>query len=399
MIRTIIICPNGALATELNKTVDAIGAIRVERRVDSYPTESALVRMLRSHAPHVVLLSFESEGAAVEVAGQIELHVPGTQVVAIHSRRQESALMAAIRSGVREFLVAPFAEAEFVEAMRRVVAHLERVAPAFHRSEGIFAFLPAKPGVGASTVAVNTSMAIASQGAAGTLLADLDVYSGMINFMLHLRHDVPTILDAAELSSQLDETLWAQLICRVKDLDVLATARLKTGLRLDTLAVRQILDYARRTYSAICVDLAGGFEDYNLEVLQEAKRILLICTPETCSLRQAREKVQFLRELELHEKVALVLNRTSRSMELPLQEIERLVGQPVMMSLPNDYGAVRNSLNEGQPVKAGCELAARYAELARVLLEKERPAAPAKRRFLEQVTLSPYQLLFGSRRR
>jgi pilus assembly protein CpaE len=342
----------------------------------------------------MVFLSYEAEEVAAEVAELISLHVPGTQVVAIHEQRQEAALMAAIRSGVREFLTPPFEQDGFVESIRRVAQHLERVPPSFHQAEGVFAFLPAKPGVGASTIAVNTSLAMTKQASGGVLLGDLDVYTGMVSFLLQLRHDVPTVLDAAELSPRMDETLWGQLACRVRDLDVLATARLKTGLRLDTLAIRQILDYARRTYSAICFDLSGGFEDYSVEVLQEARRIMLVCTPEICALRLAREKVQFLREMEIADKVSLIVNRADRASGFGPAEIERVVGMPVQMSIPNDYGAISRAIADGQPVSSGTDLGSKFQDLASLLLQKEKPRSATKRRFLEQFTLAP-RLFFG----
>ncbi len=398
MIRSIVISPNGTLAAGLEKVALTTPTLRIERVVDGYPTEAILMRVLRSHSPHLVFLSYEAEDIASDVAAQIELHVPGTQVVAVHTHRDEAALIAAIRSGVREFITAPFPPDEFLEALRRVAMHLERVPPAFHRAEGVFAFMPVKPGVGASTIAVNTSLAMTKEMGSGVLLGDLDVYSGIVSFMLQLRYDVATILDAAELSSRLDETLWSQLICELKDLDVLATARLKTGLRLDVMSIREILEYARRTYSAICLDLSGGFEDYNIEVLEEAKKILLVSTPEICALRLARDKIEFLRELELNEKVSLILNRTERSTSLPRAEIERIVGIPVMMSMPNDYGSVRKAVTNGQPVNVETELGAQFANLAATLLLKDTPRRePPRRRFLEQFTLAPYRMLFGDK--
>jgi pilus assembly protein CpaE len=395
MIRAITVSPDAILASELERVAHATGAIRIERKADSYPTEATLIRILRCHAPHLVFLNFEAETTAGEVAERIQLHAPGTQVIAIHKRREEAALLAALRSGVREFLTAPFSEEEFIHAMRRVVMQLERVPPTFHRTDAVFAFVPAKPGSGASTVAVNTALAISRESSSGVLLADLDVYSGVVSFMLQLRHDVSTILDAAELCGRLDENLWSQLVCRIKDLDLLATARLKTGQRLDNLSIRQILEYARRSYSTVCLDLSGGFEDYSVEALHEAKRILVVCTPELCSLRLARDKVHMLRELELHDKVSLVLNRTSRLTDLPVQEVERIVEMPVLISMPNDYGSVRRAVTEGQPVKTTSELGTRFTELARTLLQKEVPPVRQSRRFLEQFTLAPYRLLFG----
>ena len=68
----------------------------------------------------------------------------------------------------------------------------------------------------------------------------------------------------------------------------------------------------RRNYQALCFDLSGNLERYSLEIMQECKRILLVCTPEIASLHLAREKMAFLRATGSGHPRVLVLNRWRR---------------------------------------------------------------------------------------
>jgi phosphoribosylformylglycinamidine synthase len=47
------------------------------------------------------------------------------------------------------------------------------------------------------------------------------------------------------------------------------------------------------------VDLSGNLERYSIEIMQDCKRIMLVCTPEIPSLHLAREKINFLKTLDL----------------------------------------------------------------------------------------------------
>jgi Flp pilus assembly CpaE family ATPase len=119
--------------------------------------------------------------------------------------------------------------------------------------------------------------------------------------------------------------------------DVLQSGNMNPSCRIEPPQVRHILDYARRNYKAICADLSGNMELYSIEILHEATRIFLVCTPEIPSLHLAREKLNFLHSLEIGRNVDVLMNRAQKRGMVSLTEIERLLGHKVLMSFPNDY--------------------------------------------------------------
>jgi Flp pilus assembly CpaE family ATPase len=150
------------------------------------------------------------------------------------------------------------------------------------------------------------------------------------------------------------------------------------GSRIDATQIRYLLEFARRNYKAICLDLSGILEKFSIEILLEAKQIFLVCTPEVPSLHLAREKLRFLRGLELGDRVKILLNRAQRQSLIPIAEVEKLLDLPVFMSFPNDYVRVHTAITAGKNVNPGSELGGRFRALAQSIRSGKKPPQPVK---------------------
>ncbi len=387
MVPAVIISPEARLAAELQDALIEIGQVNVVRRLGDYPAEHDLVRLIRALAPQIFFISVASLEKALRVARQIEAHAPGIQVMAIDRHCDQGTLLELMRAGIREFVSIPLTVHELPNALLRLNAALERKPPNIETTDQLFSFLPSKPGVGCSTVALNTSVALAALPDTKTLLADFDLNCGMIGFLLHLEK-ASSIVDAAEHSDHLDEVLWPKLVHPVGNLDILPSGEVRPGFRIESGQIRYLLEFARRNYRVICVDLSGLFERFSVELMQESKRIFMVCTPELPSLHLARQRLEFLRSVELEDRVSLLLNRAQKRSLIPTAEIEKMIGLPIAMELPNDYRGVHRAFTEARPVEASSELGKRFGELARMLTARETGAPPAKR-FVDYFTISP----------
>ncbi len=134
----------------------------------------------------------------------------------------------------------------------------------------------------------------------------------------------------------------------------------------------------RRHYQAICLDLSGILEKFSVELLHESKEIFLVCTPEVPSLHLAREKLHFLRSLELDSRVRVLLNRATRQSLIPVSEVEKILSVPVYMTFPNDYLGVHRALTSGKHVSPASELGAGFGALAAAIRNGKPPKQPAK---------------------
>ena len=398
MLHSILICPDREIADHLEAAVTATGEVAISRRLEQYPNAIDLVRTLRAHAPEVVFLSFESSDKAQEVVKYLEKEAEGVQIVAIHRRMDANLLRETMRIGVREFLAEPFERDAIVEMLAAVKKMIERNPPAIESTNQIFAFLPSKAGVGTTTIALNVSAALAQRPNMHVILSDFDLNSGMLRFMLKLQNE-HSVIDAVEHAQHVDENLWPQLVTSIKNMDVLHAGRVNPSLRIEAAQVRALIDFMRRNYQALVFDLSGNLERYSLEIMQDCKRVLLVCTPEIPSLHLAREKMQYLRNFDLDGRVSMILNRCQKKAVFTQQQVEELLGVPVLKTFPNDYHGVNEALTAGTCFAPTSEMGKSFAQFAQQLVEKNIAVrSEGKKKFLEIFSI-PTRSLASERKR
>lgn len=388
MLRGLVICPEMELAERLAQVLAEARRIVVVRDLDRYPDGTEFMRLVRAHAPHVVFMSVESIPKATGLLETISEHAPGLQVVAISRSCDPQVLLDVMRLGVREFLAKPFDRQAVGETLARVEVAAEKAPAVVESTEHLYSFLPSKQGVGTSTVALNTAFALARQPDIGTLLIDMDLSSGILGFMLKL-NNMHSVIEAAENSHMLDESNWPQLVSRVERMDVLHSGQLNPDFRIESLQIRHILDFARRHYKAICVDLSGNLEAYSMEIMHESRKVFMVVTPEIPSLHLAREKLGYLARLDLSDRVAVVMNRAQKKSLVSAQQVEDLLGVPVVASFSNDYQGVHRSLQSGRSVEIGTELGKQFHSLASQLLDRRVAENDSKKRFIEYFSILP----------
>jgi pilus assembly protein CpaE len=383
------------MAQRLESALAALGEVSVGRTFNRYPNAIDLVRTLRAHAPDAVFLSFESIEKAQQVVKFLEGEGGGIQIIAVHRNCDANLLRETMRAGVREFVADPFDPQALAESLSQVKVQLEKRPPIYEATSQIFSFLPSKAGVGTSTLALNVSAALARRPEMHVLLSDFDLNSGMMRFMLKLQNEY-SVLDAVEHSLHIDEHLWPQLVTSMDALDVLHAGRINPNVRIESTQVRNVIEFMRRNYQALCFDLSGNLERYSLEIMQESKRVLMVCTPEIASLHQAREKLHFLRALDLESRISVVLNRCQKKALFNKEQVQEILGLPVLKMFPNDYHGVNKAMTAGSFVDPKSDLGKSMDQFAQELIER-RPAVPAgeKHKFLEHFAIPPKQFVSG----
>ncbi len=390
MLRGILICPDVDLNERLEAVLQDIGVVSITRTLDHYPNSLELLRFLRAHAPQVIFISTESTTKALETAREIEKNTPGIQVVAVSRFCDPQILLEVMRAGIREFISLPFDRPALSEALSRIKGALEERPPEIEATDQVFSFLPSKAGVGTSTIALNASIAMSRLPDTSVLLSDFDLNSGMVRFMLKLDNTY-CVTDAAEHSLDMDESLWPTMVTTLDRLDVLHAGKLNPDFRVEPTQIRHLMEFMRRNYGALCFDLSGNLERYSLEIMHESKRIFLVCTPEIPSLHLAREKYLYLKQVDLADRVCVLLNRCQKRPLITAQQIEQLLGLPVHMSFPNDYQGVQRALTLGRWVDANTDLGKQFNVLAQSMVGNKQMGlvGDSKKKFIEFFSVVP----------
>jgi hypothetical protein len=191
--------------------------------------------------------------------------------------------------------------------VNRATAHLE-LAPCM-----IASFVPAHGESRAGMVARQLGRTL-SEGLGGSvLLADFDSRD--------LDRRGNPLWGSSQTPRRLDGRTWGAFVAEVDGLDTL-DARETHPLNLS-----RVLDHARQKYSTIVADLTGARETHALEVLRASDAIFVVTDSDDASVAGIREKAEWLRSIDIMDRVGLLLRPTPGGK--CADEIEELTGLPI----------------------------------------------------------------------
>jgi Flp pilus assembly CpaE family ATPase len=179
------------------------------------------------------------------------------------------------------------------------------------------------------------------------------------------------------------------LVNELGNLDILHAGELASGeSRIDLGRLQNVLNYARRQYSIIFVDLPSALNRLSIELMNQSKFIFLVTTPEIPSMHLARTRLRQLTDLQLAPQVRLIVNRVEKKGAIGPDQVAKTVGLPVYASFPNDYIEVQKAFLEGKQISPASALGKQLKPFAESLAKDPvTSAAPKKRRFLEVFAL------------
>ncbi len=384
MLRAILISPDPLLNQELTSALAQFPDVEVVRIFSDYPVLDELLRTLRVRKPDFMFFSVGTLSQLEDLAAQLDELMPNFPIVAIGRNLQPGELPKLMHLGIREYLSSPIEHARVGEVLDSIQRQIHKHPLRLAGLGDLYSFLPAKPGVGCSTLAVSTSCALADDLGARTLLIDCDFAAGPIRFLLKMGN-TSSLRDALAHAPNLDEDIWSHMIGKWDKLAVLHVGDLLPPPVTDLLSLQSVLSIARAQYEVICADLPSNLDDFTVSVMRESRRIFVVTTPEVVPLHFAAERVRSLKKLGLDERVGLLLNRkTGHRGGVDEKEVARLVGMPVEITFSNDYEGVGESILKAGPVARESPLGQSILNLAQSLAPHLRPKETAKqRKFLE----------------
>jgi pilus assembly protein CpaE len=359
------------------------GRIRVDAAWDLDYNDIPRLRSLPAEQKCIVILDF-SDPQAMAVARAVDGR-PQIATVAVGGGGSRDELLELMQAGIRDVLP-HFSYREILHAANRAAASL---ACAGELLADVFAFVPAKPGCGASTLATQATSVAARLAQEPTLLLDFDIRLGVTSFLLK-SEGTHTIVDALLQANHLDRDIWASLVSQLDNLHLLGSGPVDFSRPFLAERFSELLEFAIRQYSVVAVDLPGSMDDYECEVLMRATRVFLVCTSDIGALHLARRKASWFQDLRLTDKVSLVLNCAERRGGLSVEEIERIVQLPVRYLVPASANEVAKAVQNGSVIEGSSSLAKQIARIAgdMVTIRPSGKKSSPMRRFVEYFSVS-----------
>jgi pilus assembly protein CpaE len=326
--------------------------------------------------PDVLVVDLREDKKFPQPLAVIKQQHPGTSVLLVLAQLDPAVMLEAMRAGVNECIVPPITVAELQAVIKRL---LKSAAPA--SCGDVFAFIGAKGGVGATTVAVNVATALARSAHDSTLLIDLNLVSGDAAVFLG---DEPrfSVVDAIENIQRLDAAFFRGLVVRSKSgLDFLGASGRPAPGSVDTTRVRTVLELASRIHRYTVLDVPRS-DPAVLDSLEVATQIVIVANQELATVRSASRIAAALRQRYGQHRLNLVLTRTDRRAEIGLEDVQAAVGLDVRHTFPSDYRVALQAMNKGRPVVLDNHnhLSAAFSTFARELAGVSDVAADPKAR-------------------
>ena len=333
----------------------------IYKTMHAFPSPYELTRLMNTFQPDVVFVELDPLDRALVLAREVRLLASQTAVIGYRWDRPNGELEKVHESEVVEILPSPLTLPGLQATMERAMSKT-RPEP----QDNLLAFLPAKAGSGASTVAINLAGCLAQEVEKKVLVIDADLDSGLLSMLLKVRCEY-SVLHALDNAALLDGTLWSRIVAQAYCLDLLAAPQPNRPAAVSWAKYHRLLQFVRSRYDAVVADLPEVVNDASVEIVRRAKRVFVVTTPELPSLVLARQRCLMLKERGVPaQRVGIIVNRWKKD-EIEIPEIERFLEGSVAAVFHNDYQCVRRAIQEGKLVGPKSELGRAFAGFAQKL--------------------------------
>lgn len=309
-------------------------------------------------------------------------------IVAFSSSTDPDLFLQSMRAGCSEFLNKPLNNSTFTDTLTRF-NQLWSATIAHQKNAGkLLSFFGAKGGVGTTALAVHLAIFLVRDFKKKVLLIDNHTQLGHVALYLgidgahHTFHEL--VLSVSRLDSEL---LRGFIATHSSNLDILSSPDVYGGEpNTGSEAVEQTLEYLSTQYDFILIDCEANFADTNLAVIDLSHWVYLIATPEIGAIRDLSRYVDGLIQNEqATDKLQVLINRYSSREAITTEQIEKAIRLPIAFKISNDYLALVNAINTGNPI-----LSASKSDFAKEILRwasdlagtgEPAPQAPAKKFF------------------
>lgn len=344
-----------------------------------YAEAAQIVHKVR---PNVVVVGFDEDfDEAVRLGAELGQQNPGVHLVAMSERTDPERIRAGMRAGYREYVVLP----EDGNLLRQAV-HESAYAPESDENSGqVVTFVGSKGGVGVTFLV--SQLAAEMSALERVCVIDMDFNMGDVASFLDLTPK-SNISDLLRNIGRLDERVLAGTVA-IHPSKIHVLAQPNELMDLDEVRgddVLKVLTVTAETYQHVLIDAGGGVNEATLTALTVADMVIVVCTPDVPSVKNAWRRLQLIERVGVDKEVVrLVVNRWNRQGGLSIADIERNLGLKVAATIADDPQSVQKAVNIGQLLREVDRKSASYKDInAAVALITEgasavQSEAPAKK--------------------
>lgn len=261
-------------------------------------------------------------------------------------------LRLAMRAGARDYLSWPPDRGELVELLGQLRA--ESASSSAGSGAELISVINAKGGSGGTFVSCSLAHIMAARFQQKVALIDLDLQFGNLAsyFDLPIKHSLQEVLDAAD---QLDlVALKGYMTSHPSTLDVLGNQDIEPQIitESDGPQLLALLELMSEGYDQLVMDLPRVLDHLTIQALEVSDKVLVVLQQNVVSIKDAKRLTDVMTDyLKVPpDRIIGVANRFDKDSEIGLNDIQNATGLQQIVSIPNDFSRVSESLDVGIPI-------------------------------------------------
>jgi pilus assembly protein CpaE len=330
---------------------------------------AVFVRSVEQNGPDVLLIDVTGLKETLDqLTKALKESTAKPLLIALHETAEPDLILRAMRLGFDEYLYSPLSET-LRPAVEKLLADKRKSKELGGRSGRTVGIVSAKGGCGATTIACHVAYELRRQSQFEVLLADFDLHSGMVHFIMKTK-SAYSVDDAFKNLHRLDASYWKALISNgIPRLEIISAPDPATLREFPTPEqMTKVLSFVRTQYDWSVIDLGRNMNFLGLSILDEIDETFLVTTLEIPALHRAKQILQKLTDSGYgRNRLRLVLNKLPARYDITPVEIEKMLGWPVYGLLGDDAEALYESYSEGKLLPPSAKLSRQLAQLARKL--------------------------------
>ena len=282
-----------------------------------------------------------------------------TPIIMLTCQTEMSEKLNAFEAGADDFMTKPFDPGELVARVSVWVRRIDEIKGAKDLKKDekekaqTIAFHSLRGGVGCSSLAVNTAMALNELWKLPTLLVDGVLTAGQVALMLNASLK-RTWADISELTAEELDYDALRSIVSMHNSGIHFIAGPSTPISAETVTgelVDNAIKLVRPYYEYVVLDLPHDFGEVTLFLLDQADLIVVPMAPEMASIRAADAALGVYKRLGYPpNKIKMVLNQTIDVSVLDQKKIEKALKVEFDTVVPYSPGPFTRAINIGQAV-------------------------------------------------
>lgn len=254
-------------------------------------------------------------------------HIP---IIMFTAKTMVDDKVAGFEAGVDDYLTKPTHPAELTAHVKAVLARSAQAVAAPEANAQIVAFLGSRSGIGTTTLALNSGVALLDKGY-DVIIAEINPGHGSMGLELDIQ-------DPSGLSNVLSRSLKdihlrsveAEIVNHSSGVRLLLSSfhPRETELEQAVPQIEAVVSNLASMCDLLILDLGAGLKPYTKPLLQQCTRIILIVEPIYPSDAMGRALLQELETSGINtSKIGLALiNRVGTSLQVPWRQVESDLG-------------------------------------------------------------------------